>query len=180
MLGVDDIDDVALGLGEYLDEETSEEPHALPQAAPRGPLVDTVTRGPEAPGAPGAARPYAPPGTRVSAASAPMSPTAPLGAGPLAPAPAARPIGQVIPESWRTATGIVVVAAGAGIGYALGKWWGLGAGALLAGGARNAVRAGLNWGGPHDVHAEAQKSAAVAVFGLGGGAVMAYKAVKSR
>lgn len=109
---------------------------------------------------------------KPTATSAPSpSATTPL----YAPAPAAS-----LPSRTRTGLG-VLAAIGAGVaGYAIGGWWGLGAGVLLWGGGRNAVRASRGWGKPAPAHQEATKSAAAAVFGLGAGGFCAYKAYEAR
>lgn len=127
----------------------------------------------------GRRRPYtpehlqAPPTTSALAQDAQFAP-APLG--PPAPPPETKP-----PAKWPTGVAVVAVAGGAAIGGFLGGGWGLAAGALMAGAARNLCRAGMNWASDDPAkRAEAAKSGTVGVVGLGIGAWLAYKAVQSK
>lgn len=97
---------------------------------------------------------------------------------PRAAAPSPAP-GPLPPPLTRTAertaaAGVLMAAGAAAVGAYFGGAWGAGAGALLFGASRNAIRAGRLWGGPEQ--GEATKAATVSLFGFGVGGVCAYQA----
>lgn len=74
---------------------------------------------------------------------------------------------------------LVFAAVGGGIGAALGGAWGLGAGILLVGALRNAVRARQLWGARDESdREEAAKSATMGVVGAAAGGYLAYQAYR--
>lgn len=99
----------------------------------------------------------------------------PAGSPPRPLAPAASP------SSLSAGTGLLMVVAGTAAGFWLGGPWGAGAGLLLTGAGRNAVRAQQAWGSPDPAQRlEAGKSATMAVFGIGIGGYLSYLAYEAR
>lgn len=74
---------------------------------------------------------------------------------------------------------LVFAALGGGIGAVVGGPWGLGAGLLLVGAARNALRARQLWSAqaPED-REEAATSATMGVVGAAAGGYLAYRAYR--
>jgi hypothetical protein len=124
-------------------------------------------------------RPYVPP-------TLPLAPTqTPPVALPEAPAPGAARAAQApssaAPSRFGVGLAILCVGAAAGAGAYFGGAYGAGAGLLLAGGARNTWRAKQLWSAPlPEQRSEAVKSGTMALFGLGVGGWLAYKAYESR
>jgi len=74
---------------------------------------------------------------------------------------------------------LIFAALGAGVGAAVGGAWGLGAGVLLVGSARNAIRARQLWGAPEERdREEAAKSATMGIVGVAAGGYLAYQAYR--
>lgn len=77
--------------------------------------------------------------------------------------------------------GVLIAAAGAGLGAWAGGWCGAGAGLVLVGALRNAVRAKQLWPSALPVdREEAAKSATMAVFGTALGGYLIYKAYQQQ
>lgn len=74
---------------------------------------------------------------------------------------------------------LVFAALGGGIGAAVGGAWGFGAGILLVGSARNAIRARQLWTAPDaSDREEAAKSATMGIVGAAAGGYLAYQAYR--
>lgn len=71
---------------------------------------------------------------------------------------------------------MVLVGAGAAVGFAFGGLWGAGAGALFVGAGRNGLRAKQQWSSDP---AEAAKSGTLAALGAALGGYLVYRAYKS-
>ncbi len=154
-----------VALGEYLPIGTdgpTDQP-LLGRASDSGSMLDTSSR------------PYVPP-------NIPQAPTdTALIAGP-SPAPLA-PVAAPASASAKTSAGVGLLLLGlatAGGAYAGGAY-GAGAGLLLMGATRNVLRAKKLWASPvGSEHDEAIKSGTMALFGLGIGGWLAYKAYDER
>lgn len=99
------------------------------------------------------------------------------------PSPAAPATEQPSARSAARGAGVSVLFAGAGVavGYALGQWWGAGAGLLIAGAIRNGARAKKLWADPtEEGREEAASSATMSVVGGGAGAYLAYRAYQEQ
>lgn len=114
------------------------------------------------------ARPYVPPDLPQAPAQTPATPAA------------ATTLTAAAPQAPRRSAGIGIVLAGlgAGAGAYFGGAYGAGAGLLLVGAGRNILRAKRTWGSSD--HSEAVKSGTMALFGLGIGGWLAYKAWEGR
>lgn len=105
------------------------------------------------------------------------------GAVPPPPPPAPAATAQPSARSAQRGAGVSVLFAGAGVavGYALGQWWGAGAGLLIAGAIRNGARAKKLWADPtEEGREEAASSATMSVVGGGAGAYLAYRAYQEQ
>lgn len=122
-------------------------------------------------------RPYVPPNLPTAPPETPPIPTAPSRSGPVPAVLAPAPTGTRVSAG----VGILLVGVAAAGGAYLGGAYGAGAGLLLMGGARNVVRASKLWSAPDALaRDEAVKSGTMALFGLGIGSWLAYKAYEAR
>lgn len=123
-------------------------------------------------------RPYVPPELPV----APTETRSPVAMPPVAPMqPAAALAPSAGPSRFGVGMAIVTVGLATGVGAYVGGAYGAGAGLLLSGAVRNTLRAKRLWTAPSPTdHSEAVKSGTMALFGLGIGGWLAYKAYESR
>lgn len=133
-----------------------------------GPLTDAYLGQPADPGSD--LMSPAPPVVAPSHLQAPPPPAAP----PL-PAPATTPSAA---PGLRTRAGLALIGAAAAtaVGAWLGGGYGAGAGLLLYGGGRNALRARAAWIGTPPDPAGGTRAATLALFGLGVGGYLGYRA----
>lgn len=121
------------------------------------------------------ARPYVPPNLPQAPADTSLSApaAAPLVAAPAAPAAS--------PARTSAGVGLLLLGAATAAGAYVGGAYGAGAGLLIMGATRNVLRAKKLWGSPAgSEHDEAVKSGTMALFGLGIGGWLAYKAYDER